>query len=122
MKHFRLGGFIILKSSEHNYHVVFNRKVSWDENMRIVGWVCLWTKYRRLTEWLIMQLIKKGSTLRVSPKRDKPSPRIVYRYGRQDGQIEEFLKFRRVVRNIMRGFSEVEVGGVGEQTVMVENV
>jgi len=39
MKRFKLGGFIILKSSWNCYHVVFNRTVSWSENMHIVAWV-----------------------------------------------------------------------------------
>ena len=30
-----------------------------------------------------MQCIKESSTLRVSPKKEKPSPRIVYRYGKE---------------------------------------
>ncbi len=38
MKWFNLGGFIIIKSSKQSYHVLFNRKVSWSENMRIVAW------------------------------------------------------------------------------------
>lgn len=29
LKHFKLGGFIILKSSKNCYHVIFNRTVSW---------------------------------------------------------------------------------------------
>jgi hypothetical protein len=41
MEWFKLEGFIILKSSENNYHVVFNRRVSWPENMKIVAWVSL---------------------------------------------------------------------------------
>jgi hypothetical protein len=32
---FRLGGFLILKSSKNCYHVVFNRAVSWSENTRM---------------------------------------------------------------------------------------
>ena len=35
----KLGGFIILKSSEGNYHMVFNRTVDWTENMKIIAWV-----------------------------------------------------------------------------------
>jgi len=49
-----------------------------------------------------MQCIKKGSTLRVSPKRQKPTPRIVYRYGKEDSQIKEFLAYRRRIRRMIR--------------------
>jgi len=41
LKWFKLGGFLILKSSRECYHVVFDRTVSWTENMRIVAWLCL---------------------------------------------------------------------------------
>ena len=43
MKEFNLGGFIILRSSNNSYHVVFNRSVTWAENLRVVAWVCLGT-------------------------------------------------------------------------------
>lgn len=102
-KKFRLGGFIILKSSENHYHVVFNRPMKdWSENVKLVAWICLWTKYRTLTKWLIMQLIKESSTLRISPKGNKPMPRIVYRYGKQDKQIKEYEKTRRVIKRIIK--------------------
>jgi hypothetical protein len=105
-KRFNLEGFIILKSSENNYHVVFNRKVSWSENMRVVAWVSLLSRNRHLTKWFLMQCIKEGSTLRVSPKlvnpKPKPMPRVVYRYGKQDGQVMDFLKWRRFVKNVIR--------------------
>jgi hypothetical protein len=37
LKRFRLRGFIILKSSEKHYHMVFDRRVSWSKNVGIVG-------------------------------------------------------------------------------------
>jgi hypothetical protein len=36
-----------------------------------------------------MQGIKESSTLRVGLKGGKPSLRMVYRWGKQDGQIKE---------------------------------
>ncbi len=39
MNWYDLGGFLILKSSDGCYHVVFNRSVDWTENMSIVAWV-----------------------------------------------------------------------------------
>jgi len=41
MRYFKLEGFLILESSENCYHVVFNRKVTWSENMSIVASVTL---------------------------------------------------------------------------------
>jgi hypothetical protein len=50
MKWFKLEGFIILKSSKNCYHVVFNRKVSWTENMKIVAWVSLQSHKEKLNK------------------------------------------------------------------------
>jgi hypothetical protein len=97
MKWFKLKDFIILKSSENSYHVVFDRKVSWRKNMHIVAWVCMLSHHKALTKWFLMQAIKEGSTLRVSAKKEKPEPRIVFRFVSQDYQIAEFLAYRKVV-------------------------
>ena len=102
MKWFRLKGFIILKSSKDSYHVVFDKKVSWKENMHIVAWVCLLSQHKELTKWFLLQCIKEGSTLRVSAKKGKPEPRIVFRFGSQDGMIAEFLAYRKVVKSIIK--------------------
>lgn len=101
MTWFKLEGFIILQSSENNYHVVSDHKVSWSENMRIVAWTSLLSNNRMLEKWFLMQCIKEGATLRVSPKRDKPSPRIVYQYGKQDRQIKQFLGYRKMIKHII---------------------
>ena len=93
-----LEGFIILKSSEGCYHVVFNRSVDWTENMRVVAWVAELSGNEGLRKWHRMQCIKIGSTLRISSKGEKPPPRIVYREGDQDEQIREFLKFRNLIK------------------------
>lgn len=121
-KWFKLKGFAILKSSKNHYHVVFDRRVSWRENIKIMAWVCLLSKHKGLTGWFILQCIKQGSTLRVSPKKEKPSPRIVFHYGSQDNQIEEFLMYRRVVKSIIGKISECEENNNFEQTIMVQNV
>lgn len=102
LKKFKLEGFIILKSSENNYHVVFDRKVSWSENMKVVAWVSLLSHNPMLQKWFVMQCIKEGSTLRVSPKKDKPSPRIVCRHGMHDKEIKNFLVNRKLVKNIIK--------------------
>lgn len=48
-----------------------------------------------------MQYRKGLSTLRTSYKGDKNSPRIVYRYGKQNGQINDFLHYRKLIKNIL---------------------
>jgi len=49
-----------------------------------------------------MQGIKESSTLGVSRKGEKPSPRIVFRHGEQRKQVREFLSFRKRIKNIVR--------------------
>jgi hypothetical protein len=104
MKWFRLGGFLILKSSEKHYHAVFNREVSWSENMRIVVWVALQSRNQGLLKWFHMQCIKESSTLRITTKRQKPSPRIIFRYGKEDQQIKHFLEYRNLVKSFARNW------------------
>jgi hypothetical protein len=104
-KQFRLRGFIILKSSKDSYHVVFDKPVSWVRNVAIVAWVCLMAKHRKLTEWLIMQCIKQASTLRLSPKKEKQSPRMVYRRGKQSQQIRNFLHYRKLVQTMLHALT-----------------
>ena len=99
---FQLQGFLILKSSESSYHVVFNRTVSWLENVKIMAWIAMESQIAKLKDYSLMQCIKMSSTLRVSPKKEKQPPRIVYRHGKQDGEIENYLLYRRLIKNIMR--------------------
>ena len=102
MKRFNLGGFIILKSSERHYHVVFDRTVSWAENMSIVASACLESESEPLLKWFLLQCRKKSSTLRVSPKGRKPSPRIVCRHGKQNNRILNYLRYRRRIKDLLR--------------------
>ena len=98
----KLEGFIILKSSKDCYLVVFNRPVSWSENMRIVTWVCLLSHRMKTERWFLMQCIKQASTLRVSVKNEKRSPRILFHHGKEDKEIKGFLKYRRLIKRIVR--------------------
>jgi hypothetical protein len=102
LEKFRLEGFIILKSSKNCYHVVFDRYVTWDENLSIVGWVAIISKSIKLKDYLAMQCIKMSSTLRIAPKGGKPSPRPVFRYGSQDHAIKDFLKYRQLIKRVYR--------------------
>ena len=101
MKWFKLRGYIILKSSKNSYHVLFDKSVSWKQNLKVVAWVALNSQNRGLIKWLIMQCIKQSSTVRISNKNKKHSPRIVYRNGKQEKQIQEFLTFRKQIKNIL---------------------
>ena len=102
MRYFKLEGLLILESSKNCYHVIFDKKVSWSENLSIVGRVVLMTQYKLLQKWHLMQCIKQSMTIRVSPKGDKPSPRIVCREGNQDEQIMNFLFYRVMIKRIIK--------------------
>jgi len=101
---FDLGGGIILKSSKNHYHVVFDRYVSREENLRIMAWVAILSKSLKLKDYVLMQCIKMGSTLRVSPNpnQEKLAPRLVYRFGCQDRAVKDFLRYRQLVKWIYR--------------------
>jgi hypothetical protein len=98
LKHFRLRGYVILKSSRDHYHAIFNKTVSWEENGKIMAWVALLSRNGGLRKWKLMQDIKGASTLRISSKGDKTSPRIVFREGRQDQEIATFKRWRRLIK------------------------
>ncbi len=101
-----LEGFLILKSSPNHYHLVFNAPVSWSKNLHVIAWIAQRVKNRSLNAYVIMQCIKESSTLRIGPKGDKPSPRIVFRYGKQDKQIKNFLEYRRLIQRTIREMEE----------------
>jgi len=67
-----------------------------------VAWVSLLSHNRKLEKWLIMQCIKKESTLRISPKRSTPSPKTVFRHGEQANETQNYLKHRRLIKTIIR--------------------
>jgi hypothetical protein len=100
MKWFRLQGFVILKSSGKCYHVVFDRKASWKQNVRIVAWVALLSHNKGLAKWFLMQCIKGCSTLRVSSKREKPPPRVVCKFGEQNKNVKDFLRNRKIIKKM----------------------
>lgn len=106
MKFFKLEGFLILESSENCFHVVFNRSVSWSENMSIVASVTLLSHNRGLRRWQLMQCRKQSASLRISPKGIKSSPKIVHCEGRQDGQIQGYLEYRNLIMDIMESLNE----------------
>jgi len=108
MKHFNLEGFIILKSSPNNYHVVFDRPIGrWVEVLRIISWIGIMADNPNVWKWVCMQAIKGYATLRVGPKPVnpdglKPAPRVVYRYGSQNRMVRDYLVFRRRLSKLVK--------------------
>jgi hypothetical protein len=105
-------GFIILRSSMKNYVVkkkgkvvytyklgsylvVFDRPVRWETNVKIMNWVALLSGNPSLQRYVRMQCIKGTSTARISVKkgkREKPIPRIVFRYVSNTARLSGFLR------------------------------
>lgn len=96
---FRLEGFLILRSSKGNYHVVFNKPVTWEKNVRVMAWACFISSFNpALLRWFVMQCIKRSSTLRFGKKGNKPRPRIVHRHGFEDKRIAVYIRSRELAR------------------------
>jgi len=70
--------------------------------MYVISWVAVESQLGKLRDYVLMQAIKDSSTLRVGEKFRKPSPRIVFRYGKQDRQIKEFLEMRKTIYHVSR--------------------
>jgi len=120
---FTLEGFVILRSSmKHyiveekgkiiyeyklgSYLVVFDRPVRWKTNVRIMNWVALLSGNPDLQRYVRMQCIKRSSTARCSKKmekrKDKPIPRIVFRYGEQYRKVKWFLETRKFLLDSLK--------------------
>jgi hypothetical protein len=116
---FKMQGFIILKSSMKNYVVkqkrkivyslkkcsylvIFNRKVTWASNVKIMNWAHLESGNLNLQKYVTMQCIKGTSTVRISSKGNKPAPSIVFRYGAQDKMVKEFLANKKFILSWIR--------------------
>ena len=61
--HFNLKGYLILKSSKNNYHVVFDREVCWSENVSIMAYAILTSGKPKLRKWFLLQCRREASTL-----------------------------------------------------------
>lgn len=82
----RLEGFLLLRSSPKNYHAVFNRYLSWRKITKI-----LFSRYE-CVRYAVYQMMGGALTLRISEKNGKNRPKIVYRVGKEDKLIKEYLE------------------------------
>ena len=69
--------------------------------MQIVAWTALRSHNSGLRKWQLMQCRKGSSTLRVGPKGRKPSPRVVYREGKQDVEIASYAEHRNYILDLI---------------------
>lgn len=99
MHRFKLDGYLILKSSCDGWHVVFDRRLSWKNVLRVIFAAppCR-RRWHAHFSWAELQAIKGFATLRIGNKSHKRSPRIIEGYGSQDGQIEEYLQCRKQLK------------------------
>ena len=72
-----------------------------------MDWVALMVEGKRLknlplTRYALMQGIKESSCLRMGKKKEKAQPRIVYRFGKEEKEISNYLRFRRMLHDILR--------------------
>ena len=49
--------------------------------------------------------------MRVSFKREKPQPRIIYRHDKQDQNVKDFLKMRKIVKKIEKNCGKSMIFG-----------
>lgn len=72
--------------------VVFGRPVRWETNVKAINWAGLESGNVHLQKYSCMQDIRGTSTLRISCKDEKPVPRIVFRFCKQNRQLRSFLR------------------------------
>ena len=85
MKVYKLEGYLIIKSSKDNYHIVFNKYLTWKKITKILfnQYICI--------RWAIWQMRKGELTLRVSRKNGKNKPKIIITTGKTDKLINDYL-------------------------------
>ena len=86
LERYSLEGFLLIKSSDKNYHVVFNRYLSWKTITKI-----LFSLYECL-RWGVFQMKEGQLTLRISKKNNKDKPKILLRVGKTDKLIKDYLE------------------------------
>jgi FMN phosphatase YigB (HAD superfamily) len=100
-KRFRLKGYLIARSSENNYHVVFNRYLTWKKTLEYLFKIVWRYHYHEhgmkpsLTYWAILQACKGSETLRISKKNHKAVPKVVRCYGETDKLCRDYMEYVR---------------------------
>ena len=86
LKKYRLQGFLLVKSSEKSYHVVFNRYLSWKKITEVLF------SMHECVRYAVQQMQNGHLTLRISPKNGRNKPKILMEVGKQDKLIKEYLE------------------------------
>lgn len=74
-----------------------------------MAWIARMSKNVNVMHYVLMQIIKRSSTLRASDKGDKPPPRTLYFEGSQDGQIKQFLETSQLIQDFLKENDKPEV-------------
>jgi len=85
-RQYKLEGYLLIKSSEKNYHVVFNRYLTWKTITKII-----FSQYEAL-RWAVFQMPHGYLTLRISRKNGKNKPKILLKIGKTDKLIKDYLE------------------------------
>jgi hypothetical protein len=85
-KQYKLEGYLLIRSSKKNYHVVFNRYLKWKTITKI-----LFNQYEAL-RWAVFQMQSGYLTLRISKKNGENKPKILLKVGKQDKLIRDYME------------------------------
>jgi len=85
-KRYKLEGYLIVKSSKNHYHLIFNRYLKWRKALQVSFQTI------KCVEWAIWQARKGEFTLRISCKNGKNKPQIIYKTGKQNKLIKDYLE------------------------------
>ena len=92
LKRHKLEGFLLIRSSSKNYHVVFNRYLSWRTITKI-----LFSLYE-CVRWAVFQMKEGQLTLRISKKNGREKPKILFKVGKTDKVIKDYLEVYEVFK------------------------
>lgn len=96
---FKLRGYVILKSSCDGWHVVFDRRLSWKNVLRVIFAAppCR-RRWNGHLSWAELQAIKGFATLRICRKGHKDSPRVFHGRGFGTNQVAEYFLCRKKLK------------------------
>jgi len=92
-KEHKLEGFLLIRSSKKNYHVVFNRYLRWKTITKI-----LFSMYE-CVRYAVFQMKEGQLTLRISKKNGRDKPKIVRQVGNTDELITDYLEVYQKFKN-----------------------
>jgi len=93
LKKHKLEGFLLIKSSDKNYHAVFNRYLSWRAITEILF------SQHECFRWAVFQMKEGQLTLRVSKKNNKDKPKVLLKVGKTDKLIRDYLEIYEKFEN-----------------------